>query len=380
MAFMFLLLLQLANSFINYQSVVLIGLGGLTYLVPLAAVFTGYYFAIRIGNSGIYRFFRGYAILCLLSTLGIYLEYFGLDYTMLGEIGSGLVIYDVGTILKAYSGFFRASEIAAWHIFFGSCLMIMLAMKSTSLSLRAIWVAGVVFLVVAGMLTGRRKLIITILIFAFCYWFFVLAYLKSTLRIAVVLLLLGVVSLGALSQNRFIQQGGDAVFDLYVERSSSVFSDISSRVNTLGINSIRSAIDQFGLFGRGAGAFSQGARFSNVKQERAWQVEGGFGRIVAELGLVGLLILLWLFYLMLIYFRRLMMYLSRKNSELAITCFGLIAILIANMSHFFVASQVFSDPFILILLGLVTGMIIALPVIMKFEEAGSTMMPIPAPL
>ena len=117
-----------------------------------------------------------------------------------------------------------------------------------------------------------------------------------------------------------------------------------------------------GPFGHGAGAFSQGARFANVQTIDGVNAESGFGRVIMELGGIGFLLICWLLLCMANFMRRVILYMARSGHGFSTWCLGLAAILIATLAHFFVAGQVFGDPFILIILGLVSGFILSGPV------------------
>jgi hypothetical protein len=223
------------------------------------------------------------------------------------------------------------------------------------------WFSLILFIVIGGLLTGRRKMLVTIIVFGSAYWLLSVLYLKQTLKMTAVLFLLSIGSLWALSQSSLLSRGDDQVFDLYVERSAGVFGDIEGRVEALGFGTVISAVREFGLFGRGAGTSSQGSRFSGVDTGSAWQSEGGLGRIVVELGLVGLILLLWMSYLIAVHFKKTLIYLCRRDPVLAQSCIGFLALLIANFSNFFIASQVFGDPFVLIIIGLITGFVASYP-------------------
>lgn len=367
-ALMIVLAFQLIYSYVAYQSLFIVGLGVLTYIAPLLAIFVGYYFSCHLREEGLEKFIKFYSVFCLISTLGIYMEYFGVESQLFGEVGSGLIIYDVGTILIPYSGLFRSSEIAAWHVFFGSSLMMILAVRSKSSLGRILWIFGVIFLVSAGVLTGRRKLVVTVIIFITIYWLFMLVFLRRAFRIAVVILLLGASSIWIAIENNVLFEGGDAVYGLYVERASGVFGDIKDRVQTLGISTVVSAVKNNGLFGSGAGSSSQGVRFSGVKTEYEWVAEGGVARIVVEIGLFGLLIVMWLVIAIINNTWKIFLYLTYKKDSFSTICFGLVAILIANFAHFLIAAQVFSDPFILLLLGLILGVITSSPMLIKSNK------------
>ncbi len=365
------IIFQIVNAYYNFQSMTMVGLGALTYLAPISAIFLGYYFACYAREKGILNAFKIYSLFALISTSGIYLEYYGIESELLGEIGVGLTIYDLDTILNPYSGLFRSTELAAWHIFFGSCLMMIFALQSRAVIIRALWLAGVVFLISAGILTGRRKLVMTVLIFISCYWMLLLVLNKRSFRTVISVFIISVAVMWIGVSSGIINDTKKSEFDLYVERASSVFGDVTSRVDSLGIPALLSAIERFGLLGKGAGAFSQGAKYGGNTGRTVFEVESGFGRIVAEIGLFGFLVILWLIIVMIINVWRILLYLAFKADSFSSICYGFVSILVANCAHFVVAAQVFSDPFILILLGFLLGIITAAPMLVMLNQRES---------
>ena len=362
------IVMQITLSYVNYGSAFLVGMAVLTYIAPILAILTGYYFACHVKEKGIIRFIAFYCIFSILFTGGIYLEYLGFEWGVLGEIGQGLLIFDVGTVLKGYAGFFRSSEIAAWHIMLGSCLLVIIATHSSSNSIRILCVVGVIFLIAAGILTGRRKLIVSVVIFITCYWLLISVYYRQSMRIAMIVVLVGATVFWASAREFYEADRSTDIYDLYVERASGVFSDISERGRLFGIGAVVSAVKKHGLFGLGAGTAGQGARFTNLRFGNIFEAEGGLGRIVTELGLIGLLALLWVVIMFVVYIFKLIRYVAQSHSNIGYICYGLIGILLANFAHFTVASQVFSDPTVLILLGLITGMIAAGPVLVRQQK------------
>ncbi|MBX2823216.1 MAG: hypothetical protein KTR33_00715, partial [Gammaproteobacteria bacterium] len=360
---MMIVLFQLVLAYINFNSVMVVMLGALTYFTPILAILAGFYFSCRAGESGVVRFMLFYCVICTVFTSGIYLEYLGFDWQVLGEVGPGLIIYDVGTKLKSYSGFFRSSEMAAWHIVLGSSFLLILATNSRYNSVRLLCVLGIVFLVSAGILTGRRKLIVSVVIFLTCYWFLITVYYRRSLRVAVVVVLLGLTAFWVTANEYYAADREGAVYDLYVERASGVFADITERGRNLGISAVVSAVRKHGLIGLGAGVAGQGARFAGGSVGYHYEAEGGLGKLVIELGLLGLFAVLFVLVAFSLYLWRVMQYVSARGGSYGYICYGMIAILLANLAHFTVASQVFSDPLVLILLGLFTGIIASGPVL-----------------
>ena len=59
----------------------------------------------------------------LIMAPSIVMEYAGLDWQVLGDVGEGFRMHEKGVLLTAHSGFFRASEIAAWHAATSVCFL-----------------------------------------------------------------------------------------------------------------------------------------------------------------------------------------------------------------------------------------------------------------
>jgi hypothetical protein len=170
---------------------------------------------------------------------------------------------------------------------------------------------------------------------------------------------------------------GDS-FDLYLTRSLSAKDELLSRFEYQGIGALLRALDVSQGWGLGVGA---GANLGNLKlsasaqavrrsiQSLSYVSEGGGGRIVAELGLPGLVVGIVLAALILLAFRRNFRLLSLLEPRLAFLLLGLVAFGLANVVFFFSAAQVYSDPFILILLGICFGSFLAVPTLIARQQA-----------
>jgi hypothetical protein len=169
------------HSFVRYGSIKMPGIGLLVWLAPIPAVVLAYQFAMRRGLLGVRRWMLIYILAALASLSGVYLEYAGFGWRALGEIGEGQVIYDIGTVLKAYSGFYRASEIAAWHAAAISCFIFILSVGKRATVFRVVTALGLIAMLVSlGILTGRRKMLVEITVFLSMY-FFLVAWLQRGL-------------------------------------------------------------------------------------------------------------------------------------------------------------------------------------------------------
>ena len=63
-------------------------------------------------------------------------------------------------------------------------------------------------------------------------------------------------------------------------------------------------------------------------------------------------------------------FVSARSARLARLSYGIFALLVANGAVFSVATQVFGDVFVLLVLGLNLGFLLAMPVLAEHEAAG----------
>ena len=150
----------------------------------------------------------------------------------------------------------------------------------------------------------------------------------------------------------------------YAARGQSVFADLPERINELGMQPVMSAIDRYGWVGAGLGTGSQGtndvAEAMNIDRGAS---EGGLGKIVMELGIPGLLMVVWLMFALGKHLRRQLDVVSRLSPQHTRLAYGLLWFLVANAATFSVATQAYSDLFVLLLLGWCLGFLLAMPVL-----------------
>jgi hypothetical protein len=367
---------QALHSFFRYHSFTLTGIGLLVWLSPIPAVVLAHQFALRRGLAGIRAWMLFYVCVALASLLGVYLQYAGVNSRLLGELGEGLPIYDIGIILKAYSGFYRSSEIAAWHAATIACFIFTLSVGKRATVPRiagSLMLIGI--LISLGLLTGRRKMLVEVIVFLSCYLFLVAWLQRGAARLAVTLLVLGVLGFVAVvafvSPDLVVRRAGEKTtltaeraqrMEGYVERGSSVFADIPARLSDVGVQPIVWAVQDYGILGAGLGTGSQGAH--QILDELGMNhgaSEGGLGKIALELGLPGLPAVAWLLVAIFRHILEQLRLLSRISPAHARVSYGLISLLVANLATFTIATQAYSDLFILLILGWSTGFVLAMP-------------------
>jgi hypothetical protein len=380
--FFFVVIAQALHSFVRYGSAFMAGIGLLVWLAPIPAVMLAYQFAARRGLLGVRRWMLLYVLIALASLSGVYFEYVGFQWKTLGEIGEGQVIHDLGTILKAHSGFYRASEIAAWHTAAIACFVFMLSVGKRPTVLRIVIGLGLIAVLVnLGILTGRRKMLVEITIFVSWYLFLVAWLQRGMARLAMVVLMMGFAAYVGIvgfiapdlvqnSYSKSMRVENAQRIEGYTERGKSVFADLPKRVNDVGLQPLLFAVNNFGWFGAGLGTGSQGT--NSIAEEHdieRWAAEGGLGKVAMELGVPGLLLAIWLVIALAKHLRQQLASVARTSPQHARLAYGMVSFLVANAATFSVATQAYSDLFILLILGWCLGFLLAMPVLAAQGDA-----------
>lgn len=365
--YLLLILIQGVHSLVRYGSPFVTTLGAIFYVAPLLAIIIGY--------SQFYRFeiVRGFmvifSVLALVAAVSVLLAFSGFQSPLLNEVGGGLIIYDQGTILKAHSGVMRSSEIAGWHM--GACVCFLIILTADKASLASILLASVliVLLISSIILTGRRKMILQIVVFSTIY-IPLLRFYQGALSMRFMLVVMTAIGILSMFIYTFVPSlaGGD--YELYLARGTSVFGDAGERFSTLGIGSIAWAYNLHGFLGGGLGVATQGSQHF-IEGFVGGAGEGGLGKLVSELGIIALLIVPWLAYAFAVHLHRCLQLVSTTMPGKLGFSVGVLAFLVANIPTFIVASQVYGDVFVLLILGLLAGALFALPkqVIAKLDVA-----------
>jgi hypothetical protein len=393
--FLVLVAIQAAHSLARFGSPMMTGIGLLAYLAPVPALVLAYHFALRTGLAGIRGWMTFYVLAAMVSLSGVYLEYLGFDWKALGEVGEGLTIYDVGTVLQAYSGFFRSSEIAAWHTAAIGCLLFILLIGRRINPPRIVLVgAAFALLVSLGILTGRRKMLVEMAVFVSAYFCLVAWFQYRATRPAVVAAVAGVLAYafivgalrpdGAESSTKSIRIDPSQKYEHYAVRGKSAFGDAPERFEALGLQPVMWAVNSFGFFGAGLGTGSQGVQHvAGAAQINRGAAEGGLGKFTMELGVPGLLLMVWLAIAFGRYIRRLLIVTTKISIKHARIAYGLTAFLIANAATFSIATQAYGDLFVLLVMGWTAGFLLAMPVLasrsVDAERQGSRQQQPPAP-
>jgi len=352
--FLLLIVLQLLNAFVRWGSPATIIFGAIFYLGPVLSILVGFAFAKHPARIRQYLVF--YLIILIPTCLTVYLSPdFQDGWPVLRDvgsfIGSGLKIYDVGAILESYSGILRVGEVSAWHAATACMFLIVLVMTHRSTSNWLVSIVLAALLIGVIILTGRRKMLMTLSIFIFAQWALLARYQKGVGKLSVLIILFG-----TLSSFSFTLLEPSSEESLYLQRSSTVYGESTERFG-LALDLMRSAFNQSSGIGLGAGAADVGGRYAGVRQSSGitGAAESGLGKVMIELGLLGILSLAWLLIVIARSLLRNLRVLIKLDKNLFFYQVSFLSFLFANAVTFCVATQVYGDYFILTIIGTVAG-------------------------
>ena len=369
-----LIVVQALNSYLRFDNLSLTLIGLATYILPIPAIALAYLLVFRQGEFRINQFMKWYIVCVTLALTTVCLEFLGYDWPVLGQVGTKLLIFDTatGAVLTPSSGLFRASEIAAWHAATAACFVLLVTLLrriTVRRLLTAVTFASV--LIGIGILTGRRKIVMELVVFIGTYFILWAILEKRVGKFAIIALtgaaLVGYARFASELREEVAIEGQSSNFSSYVERSQSVFHDAPSRFVALGIAPVMWAYDGFGLLGAGLGTGTQGALQFGGDAGVAGVAEGGLGKITLELGVLGLCIIGWFGILLFRHFWQIMRAASRHSLRIGRLSFGLFSFLVANLATFSVATQAYSDFFILLILGWTLAFLLAVPLLVERE-------------
>jgi hypothetical protein len=362
--FFIIVIIQSVVTLVRFNSPILAGIGFMAYISPVPAILLGY----NMGRSekSVQTFLKVYLLLNVLMISGIYFSYMGFNWSLLTSVGEGLTTYSrtTGEAIILRSGFYRAPEMAAWHAALSICFLVILFLVIKGNKLLR-YSTGVLILFFWGglLFTGRRKFILEIFVFLVIYGFLLLllreSVSKTTRGSFLLIILLGVAAIGYIF---LVPDEFKAAIDPYYDRGATVQLDATDRASLMTVEAFQWVIEQNGLLGSGAGTGSQGAQhFGGGGELVGYAAEGGVAKVLAELGVPGLIILIWLAISLFRYFWSIIIYAKNVDPKRAMLAYGLIAVLAANAIVFITAHQIFGDPFVLFLIGLLIGFVMAVP-------------------
>jgi hypothetical protein len=353
--FMFLVVFQSFHAYFNTSSVIVPIIGILAYSAPFPAVIISY--RLVRSTSDVKKLLSAYTLMATFMVVTIWLEWYGFEWTTLGTFGKPWYIYYEGGALQMLSGFFRSPEIAAWHgATAASIALSAISAKGQRMNKRNLVFFALCF--VTLFLTGRRKGVGVILIFVgllaiYLLWFRV----AGRKRLIATVLLSGLIVGGIYFVSA--PSAGQMQIAPYVLRGKTTFEATPTRMLNV-VDNIMYTWREAGVLGLGAGYFSQGSQYVvGIEARKAQYTEVGPAKILGELGLLGAVIILWILIALYKVIKKIMKMLVSR--ELRYSAVIILSLLSAHIVNFVFAAQVFGDPFVLTVLGILLGTLMALP-------------------
>ncbi|MEB3172417.1 MAG: hypothetical protein VKL97_00980 [Cyanobacteriota bacterium] len=362
-----LLVLQGLHGLVRFGQPLLSLIGVGFYGAPLLGLWLG--FEVASEPPLLQRLLRLYVLLSIPAAFGVWLSYRGVDHPLLREVGSGILIhFRPGLSLQGACGFWRSSEVAAWHLGAAACLALVLATVAQRRA--AVLAYGALALLFAALtlLTGRRKAQVLVLLFVLLDALLLNRWLRAPWRGWLLGNLLTLAGLSALVGVLVLPRLDFPALVPYLQRSLSAQGELWDRFAALGLGATSRALELAGLFGFGAGAAAQTGtldfgRSRLLGSSLAYVSESGSGKLLTELGLLGVGLLAVGLVLLLELVRRNLTLLEGLPQSAIHLHVGLLAFALANLPFFVAASGIYGDPFVLLLLSLSFGALLAVPLL-----------------
>ncbi|MBW3670213.1 MAG: hypothetical protein KY432_00925 [Acidobacteria bacterium] len=318
------------------------------YLIPVPAILLAY----RWGNEqkDFLNLFSFYVVVTSVALIGVPLEHQRFSSSILGTVGmqEDWIRHMYGYQIRLLAGTFRGPDIMAWHAAM-TCMLAITVAIWRGFPKGWLWLGFAGWGFMACLMSGRRKMIYMIVVFA------ILFLLRNLKRVSLGQVITMVLAAGAIW---FVvdQLSEDRQRSIYTETAGTTREEVFQRLE----GGTVSTLQRDGLLGRGLGAATQGARrFMASDAPAGWQ-EGGAAKIAVELGLPGLLYLLWLAVVLAQTATRAAK-MKLMSEESHVLTGALVAILAANAVSFLISHQPFSDGYIVLMNAFILGFLLSVP-------------------
>ncbi len=264
-------------------------------------------------------------------------------------LGHVWVTHRTGAAVYMMAGFFRGPDVMGWHASLVFMIGIIMAMRSRG-SQRLFWIGIAVWGILNIWLCGRRKMLSMVPVFLGCYMFLLFKYRDARRFLPGVGLIVMTLGMGwyVISSVFYTEE----VEQFYL----TTIYEADDQIRRHGYDAVIDTIKQAGFFGYGLGMGQQGTHHLKVAKPRMWQ-ESGPTKIVAELGVPGSLLFLILIITLGITAIQVVRY-SARDETFPLSA-GIFSILAANTTSAIVSAQIYGDPFVALLLSILTGMLLA---------------------
>lgn len=276
-------------------------------------------------------------------------ERLGIDLPALGTRALDYVwiTYRTGGAVRMYAGFFRGPDIHGWHSATLVMLALALAVCTRGWKARGVWLTLAAWGAAAVLVCARRKMVAMVPVFAIAFAVLTILHGRGR-RLGLMLTLL--FAIGASGFQAYRTYVSDEYIDeFYLSTLDTARDDVVRH----GWNALAVTYRQAGFLGYGVGMATQGIQHIQADRPRAWQ-EGGLGKLLAELGVPGLIGFIFMLALL---GRALILDIRQASLSPQYPLYaGLAALLIANASAAVVSAQIYGDPFLAALMSFFIGL------------------------
>jgi hypothetical protein len=362
--FFALICLQSVHSLVRFGTFMVPLLGLLSYLLPIPALWVAHQFVTK--PDDIRRYLLLYMMAAFVMTLGVILNYRGYESPLFEQVGDApmIVYHQAVGVVELYCGLLRSPEVAAWHAAALGCFSVIVAFSFKGMLARFLCPVFLIYAFFTISLTGRRKAFAIMVLFGAIYLLGLILTKRRTVRAAAIVasMIAGMV-LAAVAYISPESSGPSP----HMDRTATAFDDAGERFTSLGLGSVLWGYNAGGLFGLGTGAGAQGSQhIAGVRVQGS--AEGGLGRIILELGPLGLILAVLCSIAVAVQARRCAIVAANHSPEMTKVVIGLLAFIGANVPIFIGAAQIFGDPFVLIILGTQLGFVLAAPRMIQMEH------------
>ncbi|MBK1645067.1 hypothetical protein CKO25_10465 [Thiocapsa imhoffii] len=329
-------------------------LGIFSYGTLLMMIVVGYHFPKN--TKSIRQFLGFYCIVTSVMLIGGPMQYFDLwpDSPLLGTeaLDMDWIRHGSGYIIKMIAGFYRSPDVMGWHAAAVMMISFVLAMTARGPT-RWIWLLLGATAAFPLLICGRRKMVYMIPAFFVAMTALQLmagGQSKILTRIGLIVVPLASLWIGQVWMGQDSEQ-----IRYYTENPQ----DVQSQFQQHGFESLITTHRQAGFLGSGMGVATPGSHQLQVTRPRVWQ-ESGPSRVLVELGVPGLLALVFLLATILRSAWQVTRTHLRAQSPVAGYALGLLAFFIANVSGLIISGQILADAFVATFLGLSVGLVLAM--------------------
>ncbi len=331
-------------------------IGILSYMMPASALLIG--FAYPKSSRHLRRAITAYCLFTALVLVGGPLQYAGM---FAGSPLLGTAVFDTewirhisyGHWIRLIAGFYRSPDLMGWHASALVMLSLTMLIRPGERN-RWLWALLITWGGICLLISGRNKMIFMPLVWAAAV-ISIHMYAGRTSHLGPLLLgaILAVAGVGLASDRLNVE-------DDYFRYLNYGGSTIVERLQKDSLKTIRGTFNQSGFWGQGLGTASQGRQHLGIDFKGGWQ-EGGLGKIIAELGVMGMLLALMVCVAVVVQLHKSVRTVVRRAPKQLAFHAGLLGFVAANVAMFLNSHLPFSDGCVVIITAMMIGIALAAP-------------------